>query len=263
MVCVGRGGEGRLSRLQLCTSVPSLGPAHSGSWYRLCQMNQQLLGWLLRRTGGSVLNTVGTGGGGGNQSHLGEWVPGVRTLKSSPGELLVSGKASRVMQGLGRQGWGASGPGGGWEGCAQRLRGDLVREAEPPWTTPLCTPGYLEQLPPIPAKEEASILAPSLRLCQLNILTARTVPPGPHRPPVPHPRLLPLSSCWLLACLSCRQVSLGPGFRWGLSSEEAGGSSQSWYSIWQWGQPRPPALGRGALRALRGPRWASSPGVPG
>lgn len=39
-----------------------------------------------------------------------------------------------------KAGLGESGPGGGWDVCAPSLRGGLAGEAEPDWTTLLCTP---------------------------------------------------------------------------------------------------------------------------
>lgn len=60
--------------------------------------------------------------------------------------------------GAGQAGLGASGPGGGWEGCSQGPHGSLLGGAEPAWTTCLCTPvGTWSSCPPLLRKKLPSL----------------------------------------------------------------------------------------------------------
>ena len=157
----------------------------------------------------SILWTLGWGGAGKQAT----WGSGARRTAGLRQSLLGDAGARQVA--LGRGG------GSGHEWSTEAWASRRMDRAEPAWTTPHCTPGKLEQLPTIPpilAPHPSSVSAPLCARHEVEHSDGRDHTPSPHAPE-PHPRVLSPASCRLLACSYCRQGSLGPGFRWGLSSE--------------------------------------------
>lgn len=160
----------------------------------------------------SVLWTLGWGRAGKQAT----WGSGARRTAGLRQSLQGDAGARQVVLGRG----GRSGH--EWSTEAQASVGTSRMDgAEPAWTTPPLYPGKAgadAHNPSHSCPHPSSVSAPLCAPHEAEHSDSRDHTPSPHAPE-PHPRLLSPASCRLLACSYCRQVSLGPGFRWGLSSE--------------------------------------------